>query len=255
MAAPAPVEAAVAAPEPEWAPPPADAAQGTAEPAPVEPLFQEPAYKEPAYQEPAYQEPAPPEIPYGELTIQEPAAQFAPDAAAWAPAPIHPQETAGPGATAPPSTQTEDGFGPGLTIAPPDALLPGAFALPPNFGEGPILPAGPPSLEWPPGDLAVAAAGEGTASGTNADLAAMASLAAPVPAEAAAYAAEMTADEDMGWEGPPEIGPDGRGPWMDGPDAPWGSAPSQPIRRAVVAGAWGIGIGLVAAIVRLFLLN
>jgi hypothetical protein len=82
-------------------------------------------------------------------------------------------------------------------------------------------------------------------------------LAAPVPAEAAAYAAELTADdvEDMDWEGPPEIGPDGRGPWLDGPDAPWGTAPSQSGRRAIIAGAWGLGIGLAAAIVRLFLLN
>jgi hypothetical protein len=83
-----------------------------------------------------------------------------------------------------------------------------------------------------------------------------ASLAAPVPAEAAAYAAELTVDDDdMGWEGPPEIGPDGRGPWLDGPDAPWGTAPSEPGRRALVAGAWGVGIGVAVAIVRLFLLT
>jgi hypothetical protein len=82
-------------------------------------------------------------------------------------------------------------------------------------------------------------------------------LVAPVPAEAAAYAAEMMADddEDMDWEGPPEIGPDGRGPWLDGPDAPWGTAPSESGRRALLAGAWGIGIGLAIAFVRLFLLS
>jgi hypothetical protein len=85
----------------------------------------------------------------------------------------------------------------------------------------------------------------------------VADLAAPVPAEAAAYAAEVTADEDedMGWEGPPEIGPDGRGPWLDGPDAPWGTAPAQSGRRALVAGAWGVGLGVVFTLVRLFLLN
>jgi hypothetical protein len=86
------------------------------------------------------------------------------------------------------------------------------------------------------------------------------SLAAPVPAAAAAYAAEATGagqdeEEDMGWEDPPEIGPDGRGPWLDGPDAPWGTAPSRAGRRALTAGAWGLGLGLAAAAVKLFLLN
>jgi hypothetical protein len=82
-------------------------------------------------------------------------------------------------------------------------------------------------------------------------------LAAPVPAEAAAYVAELTADEDedMGWEGPPEIGPDGRGPWLDGADAPWGTAPSQAGRRALTGAAWGVGLGVIAAIVQLFLLT
>ncbi|MDR3359846.1 MAG: hypothetical protein LBO20_04205, partial [Bifidobacteriaceae bacterium] len=58
-------------------------------------------------------------------------------------------------------------------------------------------------------------------------------------------------DEDMGWEDPPEIGPDGRGPWLDGPDAEVGSAPSEPGRRALMAGLWGVGLGLGAAVVKL----
>jgi hypothetical protein len=86
------------------------------------------------------------------------------------------------------------------------------------------------------------------------------SLAAPVPAAAAAYATEATepADseaEDMGWEPPPPIGPDGRGPWLDGPDAPWGTAPSGSGRRAIIAGVIGLVAGLVVAAIRLFLLT
>jgi hypothetical protein len=76
------------------------------------------------------------------------------------------------------------------------------------------------------------------------------SLAAPVPVEAAAYAAEVTSaadEEDLGWEGPPKIGPDGRGPWLDGPDAPWGAVPSRPGRRALIAIGWGAALGLAAA--------
>jgi hypothetical protein len=114
----------------------------------------------------------------------------------------------------------------------------------------------------PPSPAAEAAAGTArTASGILVDAygpGGFGSLVAPVPAEAAAYAAEATSageDEDMGWEEPPEIGPDGRGPWLDGPDAPWGSAPSAAGRRGLIAGAWGIGLGLAAAAVKLFLLT
>jgi hypothetical protein len=104
--------------------------------------------------------------------------------------------------------------------------------------------------------LDVAAVGDPAASDTG-EPALFQTLAAPVPAEAAAYAAEATADEDedMGWEGPPEVGSDGRGPWLDGPDAPWGTAPAQSGRRALLAAGLGAGIGLVVAIVKLFWLS
>jgi hypothetical protein len=75
---------------------------------------------------------------------------------------------------------------------------------------------------------------------------------APVPEAAAAYASEATADdEDMEWEGPPEIGPDGRGPWLDGPDAPWREAPSKAGRRAAIAVAISLGAGLAIAAIRM----
>jgi hypothetical protein len=75
---------------------------------------------------------------------------------------------------------------------------------------------------------------------------------APVPEAAAVYAAEITApeEEEIEWEGPPEVGPDGRGPWLDGPDAPWGQAPSGAGRRAVTAVIVGVVLGAVIAVLR-----
>jgi hypothetical protein len=183
----------------------------------------------------------------------------------------------------PPGTALADRAAPAVE-APgvPDSYWGGPAAVPPPGDLGGPDPSGPgefsPTVLGQPGwepvaadwlaDPAVgalvaertASADEGAlavAGGTPEAAPPVGDLAAPVPAEAAAYAAEATADEDedMGWEGPPEIGPDGRGPWLDGPDAPWGTAPAQSGRRALVAGAWGVGVGLAFALVRLFLLN
>jgi hypothetical protein len=55
-------------------------------------------------------------------------------------------------------------------------------------------------------------------------------------------------EEDMGWEPPPVIGPDGRPPWLDGPSAPWGTAPGHGLRRGLVAAASGIGLGAVVGV-------
>jgi hypothetical protein len=152
---------------------------------------------------------------------------------------------------------------------PVDVPPPVSFAPSAEAATAALAQAGPPpAADWLDSVLAARAAGERAASGAEIGLTNAAAvnrgrqaeagpLVAPVPAEAAAYAAELTAgeEEDMDWEEPPEIGPDGRGPWLDGPDAPWGTAPSQAGRRALVGAAWGLGLGLVAAIVRLFLLN
>jgi hypothetical protein len=121
-------------------------------------------------------------------------------------------------------------------------------------------------LDQPAATIGQADGGDQTASAVGSvaerpaaySLGSLESLAAPVPAEAAAYAVEATGpeeDEDMGWEEPPKIGPDGRGPWLDGPDAPWGSAPSGAGRRALIAGGVGLGLGAAVALARLFLLG
>ncbi|MDR1441459.1 MAG: hypothetical protein LBJ02_03590 [Bifidobacteriaceae bacterium] len=71
--------------------------------------------------------------------------------------------------------------------------------------------------------------------------------------EAAAAPSGVPGDQDMAWEAPPQITADGRGPWLDGPDAPWGSAPSHAGRRALKALVWALAIGAAVAIVQLFL--
>jgi hypothetical protein len=156
-----------------------------------------------------------------------------------------------------------------VNVPPPGAVAPAdGFGRAGEFSPVAFVPLQP-GANWAGGQPAVelvadqtaSAAGEipipGTVDWPVSAAEPPADLAAPVPAEAAAYAAEITADEeeDMGWEGPPEIGPDGRGPWLDGPDAPWGTAPGQSGRRALVAGGWGAGVGLLVALVRVFLLS
>jgi hypothetical protein len=140
-----------------------------------------------------------------------------------------------------------------LTSAPP-----AAFAPAPRPTAGPERPGvlGQPAA---PGAATSDARETGPSAGApEATSGPAASLAAPVPPEAAAYAAEATsvddAEEDMGWEDPPAIGPDGRGPWLDGPDAPWGTAPSEAGRRAVIALVAGTVVGIAAAAAKLFLL-
>jgi hypothetical protein len=78
-------------------------------------------------------------------------------------------------------------------------------------------------------------------------------LVAPVAVSPAEIA--QAEEEDMGWEGPPEIGPDGRGPWLDGPDAPWGEIPSKAGRRTFFALAGGLLGGVAIAALKLFVLN
>jgi hypothetical protein len=53
--------------------------------------------------------------------------------------------------------------------------------------------------------------------------------------------------EDIAWEPPPAIGPDGRMPWLDGPPAPRGEIPDRPVRRGLLAIAAGVGLGLAVA--------
>jgi len=61
-------------------------------------------------------------------------------------------------------------------------------------------------------------------------------------------------DDDMGWEGPPEIDDDGRGPWLDGPDAPRGRVSSRVGGRVAVAVGSGLLIGAIVAVLKLFVL-
>jgi hypothetical protein len=44
-------------------------------------------------------------------------------------------------------------------------------------------------------------------------------------------------------------------PWLDGPDAPWGEAPSFAGKRALSALALGGGIGLAVGLLRLLVLT
>jgi hypothetical protein len=58
-----------------------------------------------------------------------------------------------------------------------------------------------------------------------------------------------TGSQETEWEGPPAMLPDGRGPWMEGPDAPEGTPSGRPERRVLRTALWVLaGIALGAAI-------
>lgn len=71
-------------------------------------------------------------------------------------------------------------------------------------------------------------------------------------AEAEAEAPEL--DPDVNFEPPPEIGEDGQAPWVDGPDAPRGSAPSFFGRRLVVTLLSAVALAAIATLVIWFVL-
>jgi hypothetical protein len=73
------------------------------------------------------------------------------------------------------------------------------------------------------------------------------------PAEGTTSAADEGDYEDLGWEGPPPMLPDGRGPWMEGPPAPWGNAPGRAWQRAGVAVSISVLLGVGAAVAYHFL--
>jgi hypothetical protein len=170
--------------------------------------------------------------------------------------------------------EAEPGYGTGVSAgfepaAPGQPGLEAGFA--PGFGEGfepspeaAAEPAGQGELadgfghqgevEWP-GPVAGLAAEPLPALEQPAELL----PAWPEPESAGLGAPEAAAvpvvedDEDLGWEGPPAMLADGRGPWMDGPPAPWGHAPSRAWQRAGVSIVLSLLIGLGAGLAYHFL--
>jgi len=61
-------------------------------------------------------------------------------------------------------------------------------------------------------------------------------------------------DGELAFEPPPEMGEDGQPPWMDGPDAPRGSAPSFFGKRLIWALLSVVALGALATAVLLFVL-